>query len=580
MEEAPVEEQNVVLGGDEAASAPVEADEYNAISYEGSVLDSLEDPNFELPTNSGDLNTSTYLEVGEDLTIGAAIGHYFISAVSKNERVISNDNIVWDDETLVISAGERTGKARIDVKMGMEGSSVTKSYVINIVVYDGLTPAAVEVWEELGNKMSGTITRDMYLSSITVVGYAIPIDGDFDCDIKWTSDKTKVAEPVYTLTPNGGFNVIKLKGKGTATITASIGSVKTTFKIKVTDEYAPKSVTIKATDTKVDCYNVYDGTLNEIGVTSVVTPGPLNDPNVEYTLENTKYFKFVNWATGATSDSKTAKLSNNLVDAEGRAILRTTGSHGTVKLTVKTYNGKKNSIKLTAKEVGPSKIDMWGFYKNETYTTERYSEEETTDPEDPKNNKFVVVPRVYYKVDGSDVEVDSETLLGAYELASVKWSSSNKKVATIGIFKDFTGYFTDEDAWYDFYGREVYEDQLAYAALVEIKGTGTTTLTAKTRDGKQSFSIKLKVDDNHKVTDIILTDGKTVTVPVGEVIDLNEYFIVYPSDYYGKVTAKPSHSTSKVAVLDGTVIETIKTGDVTIKVKAGDKSQTFTLKIK
>jgi hypothetical protein len=294
---------------------------------------------------------------------------------------------------------------------------------------------------------------------------------------------------------------------------------------------------------------------------------------VEYTLDNTKYFVFA----GANDTVKTATIANGLVDGDGRTWLLPTGKTGKVKITAKTYNGKKSSMYVEATDpYSISKIDMYGFYDKETYTAELYNEDWTVNPESPRKNAFLIVPEVY----ANNILLEAGDPGYDWEVGNVKWESSNKKVATIGIYKSFEGYFQDDAIVTDFFGNEVYDDLLDYAALVEIKGTGTTTLTCKSRDGKKSFSIKLKVVDSHKATDIVLLAGKTVTVPVDEVIDLNEYFAVYPADVYGKVTAAPTHSSSKVEALGGSVILTKKTGDVTIKVKAGDKSKTFTLKIK
>ena len=172
------------------------------------------------------------------------------------------------------------------------------------------------------------------------------------------------------------------------------------------------------------------------------------------------------------------------------------------------------------------------------------------------------------------------------DYASVKWSSSNKKVATVSIFKNYVGYFQDNLVGYD--GDAVDFDEVfdvsdqdpVYAGIVELKGEGTTKITAKTRDGKKSFTFTLKVVNSHKA-DLIERRYKTVEVPTNTVVDLDEYFQVYSTEtFYGTVTAKPNHSTSKVTVLGDTTLRTNKKGSVTIKVKTSDgKSTTFTLKI-
>jgi phage-related protein len=354
----------------------------------------------------------------------------------------------------------------------------------------------------------------------------------------------------------------------------SYGAVKTSFTVKVTDNFAPKSIKIFSDkkDNKV-ASNDIDG----IGIGTLVSPTrPYADENVTFTIDSTDKVYFENDLTKAKKSWA--------ADENGSCVLIPKGPTGTVKVTAKTYNGKKASLKVTiTNPYEISKVEMYGLFSKETYVAELYADYQEDHPTDPKKNTLVLIPQLYYKVDG--VHVPLETIYDPdyyntydYEMASVKWSSSNKKVATIEIMKGIYGYSQDE---LFLPSGEIYDgDKMDYGALVKIKGTGTTTLTAKSRDGKKSFSIKLKVVDSHKVTDIFLPSGSKVTVPVGKVLDLDEYFVVYPTDYYGKVTVTPSHSTSKIEVLGGTVIRTEKTGEVVMKIKAGDKTKKFTLKIK
>lgn len=567
MEEAAVEEQVVELGGEEVASDAVEAEDYKVIDF-----DKAED-GLVLPTSlvkysaQQGYSGETFLAVGEDLEIEAEEDYAFIVKDVKinNVRFATCEA----DESTITVTGLRAGKAVLSVKM-LDKYGITVKCAVTINVYDAEKAGAVQIYyipdpveaEDEGYIINGETIGSVDVSKdIAIAVTAGILPEGIEQAITWSSDKKSVAVPNNSVTLPGELNTILLKGKGTATITAKCGTVKATFKVKVTDDYAPKSIKITG-NSKVNVGKV-------VPLTSVVSPRPYADMYVSWELDNTKYAKFYDEDNDVILSSK---------KVAGDSVLLYGISEGTAKITAKTYNGKKTTFKLKVEDASkPNKIGIYGFMPNEKFEVERYDEEYFMEYDKLRNNTFLIVPVLY---DKNNNEIDVEDALNQY--ANVQWKSSNSKVASVKIFKDYYGYSQDYVAE-DIFGNDVaylMDDHIEYAAIVECKDTGTTTLTAKTKDGKKSVKITLKVVNSHDADEILFPFGKTVEVATDEYIDLAEYVEVVPGDFYGTLTIEPSHSTSKLTKIDGTLYRTNKKGDVTIKVKAGGKSKTFTLKIK
>ena len=622
-----MEEVVVELGGEEVAAveeAPeeiageaLEADDY---AIKGYSADYKEDGELELPlvnevTGQIDWNSETVLGIGHTLTIKVDEDYEIRSYSIKNYRAVDAevDGVHAMSgkatETAPIEeiklTGALKGKAVVTVACGLAGTKASNNFVLTVNVMDLTKPAAIDVTKvtfddegEIATErvLYKTETIDMSDGAQGFMAYVLP--AGTGKEVLWSSSNSKVAVPAVKATyideeaedaPTpaleeyadipGTFNTIIPKGKGTATITVKCGTVKTSFKVKVTDNFAPKSIQLHAAPKA----EVKVGDL--VGLYTVVYPRPVHDYPITFTIDSNKKACFADVTVDETTGEITAfdvLEKKEFVGADGTAVLYGI-AEGTVKVTAKTYNGKKSTLKV--KVVDPNKVDsieLFGFYNKEKYEHELYNEKESDkDPTDPKKDAFIVVP-VLKNAAGDIVPLDGHEV----DYASVKWSSSNKKVATVSIFKNYVGYFQDNLVGYD--GDAVDFDEVfdvsdqdpVYAGIVELKGEGTTKITAKTRDGKKSFSFTLKVVNSHKA-DSIETFYKTVEVPTDTVVDLDEYFQVYSTEtFYGTVTAKPSHSTSKVTVLGDTTLRTNKKGNVTIKVKTSDgKSKTFTLKI-
>ena len=638
MEEAPVEEVVVELGGEEVAAveeAPeeiagetLEADDFYSESFAEAKGE------LSLPTNKKELGGTTWLEVGKELTIAVDKNYIIDNVTSKNTRIATAE----DAGAVITVTGVSAGTAVINVKLAAANNiKRTTTFNVNVKVYDSDKPAAIDLYTANANTKivdlsSNTLVFDMMWAKPWILsaegadedaevyqGYPVaasvmPVGGE----VYWTTSNKKVAVPYFDVTwnpipetageeGNGNnaaelveyiegyqdqgeedvtadtyFNCIVPKGKGTATITAKCGSVSASFKVKVTDDYAPKSISLKAEKTTINMAADPDalflgdeethGDLYELW--TVVSPRPYWDSPVNFTLDSTKYVKFVVTDEDATkyvlSDAKSIDF------ADGKCYIAGVGE-GTAKITAKTYNGKKSSIKIkVVNPYKPASIAIEGFYKGEKATTELYNEDWTTDVTDPQKNAFVLVPELE---DGNKNAIQP-TAAAAYEYANIKWTSSNKKVAKVGVFKNWDGYFNDQEV-FDFWGNSFFEDEdtddMNYAALVEIVGTGTTKITAKTRDGKKSFSITLKVVNSHKSTGIHVSS--IGTIPVGESVDLNEFVRIDPADFYGTYTIKPSHATSKIDTIGDTEYIGNKAGTYTFKVKTSDgRSKSFKVK--
>jgi hypothetical protein len=645
MEEAPVEEVVVELGGEEVAAveeAPeeiageaLEADEYNMVHFAdaGATLT--------LPSDDGEYNSTTYMSaVDGALSIEAAAGWKIVDYVApRNMRAIevSSDadattTAADGEETTITSIDVKcvtttsgkyiTGKGNLSVYIAKEGSTRKVKCDVNIIVYDPTKPVAMDLYT-YGLLINGK-TLDADVSDGFMPVYALVYPELIGKEVVWTSSNTKVAKvdskltlteelPASdtgdekhdaaleeleeatgegdTLAPAYAYNEVYFVGKGTATITAKCGSVSQKFKVKVTDKYAPKSIKIyaqaegdegtTATTTKIP---VGEGAF----VYSVVSPTrDTLDGLVTYSIDSNKKACFATAVTVNDDGEYVYTITDKKTidaDADGRCVLFGL-TEGKVKLTAKTYNGKKATLTLTIFDPDkPDSIEIYGFYNKELFEHELYDEDETEDPTKPVKSAFLLMP-ILKNADGDPVSPVTHRV----DYASVKWTSSNKKVATIGILKNFTGYTQDNlvtgsaddddgdaaalvDEFFDT------DDVDAYGALVKVVGTGTTKLTAKTKDGKKSFTITLKVVNNHKCTDIDVP-SETVELPIGYPVDLDEYFVIYPDDFYGTVTAKPTHSTSKVTQLGDTRIRGNKAGTVTIKVKTSDgKSKSFKVK--
>ncbi|MBQ8507741.1 MAG: Ig-like domain-containing protein, partial [Clostridia bacterium] len=151
--------------------------------------------------------------------------------------------------------------------------------------------------------------------------------------------------------------------------------------------------------------------------------------------------------TWSTSAKKTAT-----VDENG---LVTPVKEGTVTITVKTYNGKKDTVKVQV--VDPKKVAAVELAESGTVTLNL----------------------------GETLELHA-TVLPATAETTLSWSSKNARIATV-----------------------------ADGIVTPVK-EGTTEITVKSANGKKD-SVKVKVVDPKKATAVVLSEEGTVSIGVGEI---------------------------------------------------------------
>ena len=346
---------------------------------------------------------------------------------------------------------------------------------VKVKVVDPKKPTSVELNE------SGTVTLEMG-STLTLIGTVKPDTAEKN--ITWkTSDKkiAKVADGVVT--PVG-------TGTATITVTATYGkTTKTdTVKVKVTDAYKPTRIELAESGT---LSLSLDGTLT---LHAAMTPAEAKSV-----------------PTWSSSDKKIAT-----VDANG---VVTPKKEGTVTITVKTYNGKKDTVKV-----------------------------KVFDPKKPSKVELDQTGTVLLCLDSTD-SLSAKVYPDTAEY-TMKWSSSNSKIASV----DENGNITPHKE-------------------------GTVTITAAAVRGKLKKTDTVKVCVYHPLKALIVTIDQegTVKLDLGKTLDLGAKIFPDTAEY----TLKWSSSDKKIAVVDPAtgIVTPKKEGTVTITAKTGN-GKTDTVKVK
>jgi len=188
---------------------------------------------------------------------------------------------------------------------------------------------------------------------------------------------------------------------------------------------------------------------------------------------------------------------------------------GTATITVKTANGKKDTVKV--KVVDPYKPTKVVLDKSGTVT-----------------------------LNMGETLVLNAALQPESAKSALKWTTSSKKIAAV-----------DENG------------------IVTPVKEGTATITVKTANGKKD-TVKVKVVDPYKPTKVVLDKSGTVTLEMGQTLQLNA--MLEPATAQSKLTW--STSSKKIATVDenGLVTATGKgTATITVKTANGKKD---TVKVK
>lgn len=538
MEEAPVEEVVVDLGEDaiveeapvEEEIATVEAVDYSIIGEDDEV-DEVEIISNLKVRMSMDSDGITFI-LPNDGEIWDSIKKATITKSAAKVADLDGATEVEDvTEFTLVPTGEKTGNVKISVTL--ENTKKTKANTtrveLNVEVYDPSVPTKITVHEDDvdGPKVS-ELTLDVTDDPVTLFADIFPATAD--TDVYWKTSKSSVAAIVGNY---GQETMVVPVAKGSATITATTnaGNLKAVIKVKVTDKHAPTKIKIEGkTTVKMD---------DTIELTAVVTPA---------------YWGHEDRVKWSVDKKSIASLSAEY----GETVVLTGLKEGTVKVTAKTHNGKKATLKVTVTNpYKPAKIAFAEYDNKEKVFEELYDENETTDPEKPVNTKLNVTVELT-DGNGDPITFDPDDNASKRTFADVEWKSSNTKVAVIGKYQD------DPDD--------------ASMRTITLKGTGKATISAKA-NGK-TVSFQLIVTNSHAPKAIYLF-GKSDTAYVNDIVDMKDYFEIIPGQLepFGKVSVT-SHHSSIVEVIGGTQVFCKRAGNCKVDIECGGKKATFTLKIK
>ncbi len=359
------------------------------------------------------------------------------------------------------------------------------------------------------------------------------------------------------------------KGTATITATANAGNKKASFKIKVTDKYAPTKVSIASGIANVKYYEKLDeysqpyivtastrvGVGDEIALIASVDPAGLgHEDKVTWSLSNSK----------AVLESKKGEI----VGLKGK-------TPGKVKVTAKTHNGKKATVTITVVDPNtPSAISFYAYDEFDYAETgdvtkvagierDLYNELLTERGEAKGDTKVnyrkpsITVATVYPEITTASKNTLTNWSLNRDQYANLKVSTDNKKVAKVSGMK----YDAKKDSYY---------------FTVTAVGKGTCNITVKTKDGKVSAKLPVRITNDHEIVGIEIINNKD-KVEVGSTLDLDDYIILVAAnarEAWGEVDVAPSSSyKSKVSVDKAAyTVDVKKSGTILLKVKANGKS--------
>ncbi len=291
---------------------------------------------------------------------------------------------------------------------------------ITAETYNGKT-AACEV-----NVKAGEETVTVSSASVTLgVGEGYTIEGFVNgkassSKINWTSSNNAVAK----VENNGSSAVIKANNKGTATVTAQLPNGSSAA-CKVTVKSAPGSVAITP---------------------SRLTLGTGESYTISQSTNSGSYAKGFTWSSSNKSVATVTKTTANKARVTAKGV-------GTATVTVKLYNGKTSTCKVTVKKA-PSSVAIT-----------------------PSRSTLGV---------GESYTISQSTNSGSYA-KGFTWSSSNTSVATV-------------------------TKTTANKARVTAKGVGTATVKVRLYNGRTSTC---KVTVRKAPSSVAITPSR-LTLGVGE----------------------------------------------------------------
>ena len=344
-----------------------------------------------------------------------------------------------------------------------------------------------------GKSYSFTVTVKKAPSSVAITPSSVTLgvgesytisqstnSGSYAKGFTWSSSNTSVATVTKT-TANKAK--ITAKGVGTATVTVKLYNGKTST-CKVTVKKAPSSVTIKP---------------------SSLTLGAGESYIISQSTNSGSYAKGFTWSSSNTSVATVTKTTANKAKITAKGV-------GTATVTVKLYNGKTSTCKVTVKKA-PSSVAI-------------------------KPNSLTLGV-------GESYTISQSTNSGSYA-KGFTWSSSNTSVATV-------------------------TKTTANKAKVTAKGVGTATVTVKLYNGKTSTC---KVTVKKAPSSVVITPS-SLTLGAGESYTISQST---NSGSYAKGFTWSSSNTSVVTVTKTTANKAkitakgVGTATVTVKLYNGKTS--------
>ncbi len=407
----------------------------------------------------------------EEGTLTLNLGESLVLHASASPRWL-NEPILWTTSSksvAPVSNGVVTGLKEGTVTITAKTANGKKD-TVKIKVIDPYKPSGIRLAEE------GTLDLSMYSS--------LELHSSLEPDtarsaLTWTSSSNKIA----TVDENGVVTPLK---EGTVTITVkTYNGKKDTVRIKIFDPYKPSGIRLAE-----------EGTLDLSMYSSLELHSSLEPETARSAL------------TWTSSNKKIASVDENGVI--------TPYKEGTVTITVKTYNGKRDTVKVRIFD--PYKPTAINLHQEGTLT-----------------------------LNMGETLTLSSSMQPDTAISELTWTSSNKYIAAV-----------DENG------------------VVSPLKEGTVTITVKTYNGKRD-TVKVKIVDPFKPTGIYLMETGTVTVDLGSTLSLNA--VLEPASATRSLTW--ISSSNKIAAVDENgVVTPLKEGTVTITVKTHNgKKDTVKVKV-
>lgn len=586
MEELPPEEITVQLGDDENApeGEPENISAYAAaqIISETEQLETIEDAVEAMNLMISEPDYEEY-EIDNSCDIDIESTGVVIKLTTPQEI----ESIMSSDESKIAVCAEpegesvrvalfKVGNVKLLIYLKQPDKNGNTLYLVNLNVTDPNYPSTMRLYDENDEEITGETIKveltDKYYNIYPVIN-----DSDEVTEkqtFKWSTDDASKA--VIETEGQGCITLLKT-GRVNVTVGLKGSTLKETIALNIVDSYKPTKVKIVA-DTDNENYDeaqatyVIDADGTPLQLTAIATPEA--ETPITWTIDR----------------SSIAELDEDATNDKSMYNFLTPKKAGTVKITAKTYNDKKCEFTLNIVEAAsPARVILFAEAIDNEPDLEDieyrsfYALDEDGDPNIPNIDRIdeykdylvnsgLTWDLYYYNTDADKVDRNKalvQAVLLDYNdqiidspsvLKGISWTSSKSKVATIKTNRDST-------------------------AVVTLKGTGTTKITAKTKNGK-SASFNLTIVDTHAPKKIYFVNASGATIKElkmkpGKTDYIRPVLVGVKDESFQKCTFKVHHpSIAKVDKYTGEVYA-IRKGKTKVDVEAyNGKTVVFTINIK